>query len=197
MTHADQQSPSPQALQQGYERSEVSVRGLMIFLVIFLVSAVVIHAGVWILAEYYLAQPRAADVVTSAATPPERFPPPNLQPIEKHNELPWQDLADLRREKGLIFDELGWTTDPTTRQPRIPDDIVNKLATQRSMSSALPPSPGTPGEGRGGDLAAQDSKAIAAPPPPQPSPGVTGEGDNGSPVGGNIASKNSGQGGQP
>jgi hypothetical protein len=203
MSQTDEQSPSPQVLEQGYEPSDVSVRGLMIFLVIFVVGAVVIQFGLWELVKYYVSLPRSADVVTSAAPAPRRFPAPNLQPIETHNQLPWQDLADLRREKGLIFDELGWTTDASTGQPVIPDQIVNALAKDRSEKSAvlLPsgaalssfPSPGTPGEGQGGGPVGESRSSAAHTsaatlPPPQPSPGVPGEGGSGLPLRGNIAS---------
>jgi len=187
MTESEPQSPSREALEQGYEPSDVNVRGLLIFVIIFVVGAVVIQAGLWGLLKFYNSLPRTADAVTSAAPIQERFPAPNLQPIEKHNQLPWQDLADLQHEKGMIFDALGWTIDPDTKEPRIPEQIVNSLAKDRAGSArhmpAFPsaPSPGTPGEGWGeGDLGFQ-GRWYSKSPSPLPSPGVPGEGVGDSP----------------
>jgi len=60
---------------------------------------------------------------------------------------------------------------------------INRRAARDTSGAPLFPSPGTPGEGKGGGLVERLwSGAIlhgkAAPPPPQPSPGVPGEGEN-------------------
>ncbi len=136
MTQDVEQPPSPQALKQGYEPPDVSNRGLLIFFIIFVLFGAAVQAGVWMLTKYYLNLPRTVDAVTSAAPPQERFVPPHLQPIQNHNELPREDLADLRREKAQIFKQLGWKTDPDTGVPVIPDQIVNELAKERRQNSA-------------------------------------------------------------
>ncbi|HUB23838.1 MAG TPA: hypothetical protein VL992_00315 [Tepidisphaeraceae bacterium] len=122
------QQPPPQIVRQGYEPPDVSNRSLMIFFLVFVVVGAAINVGIWGLLKLYMAEPRAADVITSAAPAPDRFPPPNLQPIEKHNQLPWQDMQDLRREKNAILEQLGWPIDPGTGAATIPDAIVNQLA---------------------------------------------------------------------
>jgi hypothetical protein len=134
MTQTTEQPPSPQALEQGYEEPGINNRGLMIFFVIFIVTAVVLNFGLWALVKFYLHQPRSADVVVSTAPAQERFPPPNLQPIQRHNELPREDLADLRREKNEIFKQLGWSINADTDRPMIPDQIVSQLSGQRNSS---------------------------------------------------------------
>jgi hypothetical protein len=174
MTQTERQPPTPQALKQGYEPSDINVRALFVFIIIFILSAVVIQIGLWELLKFYTSLPRSADVVTSAAPAPQRFPAPNLQPIEKHNQLPWEDLADLQHEKGMIFEQLGWPVNDVTKQPQIPDSIVTELAKGR------PQNPATSHISVGTSLPALE-------PPPQPSPGVPGEGVSSLPLRGEIA----------
>ena len=132
MTHSTQQPPSPQSLRQGYEPPDVNNVGMLIFFVIFVLTAIVIYLGLWGLIKFYDATPRTVDAATSAAPKQQRFPPPNLQPIQSHNQLPWQDLQDLRNQKNKIFTQLGWNVNQSSGVPTIPDDVVNKLADQRS-----------------------------------------------------------------
>jgi hypothetical protein len=132
MTHGTEQPPSTESLRQGYEPPDVNNRGLLIFFAIFVLTAVVINLGLWGLIKYYVSLPRAVDTITSAAPRPQRFPPPNIQPIEKHNQLPWQDLQDLRNEKNQIFKQLGWNINSDSGVPAIPDDVVSQLAKERS-----------------------------------------------------------------
>ena len=134
MTQETEQLPSPQALKQGYEPPDVSNRGLLIFFVLFIGMGVVVQVGLWWLTKYYIHQPRAVDTVISAAPAQPRFPAPNLQPIEKHNQLPWQDLQDLQREKNGILQNLGWKIDADTGLPVIPDTIVSELARERGQT---------------------------------------------------------------
>src|SRR6202034_1173719 len=106
MTQTAEQPPSPQALERGYEPPEVNNRGLVVFFIIFAAVAVIINVGLWGLFKFYIAERRPVDAAMSAAPPQQRFPAPNLQPIERHNELPWQDLQDLQNEKNEIFKQL-------------------------------------------------------------------------------------------
>jgi hypothetical protein len=128
MEGIDEKPPSPIALRQGYEPPDLNVRGLLIFLVVFLVTAVVIHVGIWFLNEYLLRRPRPADAVTSAVPVVRQFPEPDVQPSEWHNHVPWQDMADLRRSEAARFGQLGWKADPATGSAVIPDSIVASLA---------------------------------------------------------------------
>jgi hypothetical protein len=136
MTQTEEKPPSQETIRRGYELPDVSVKGLLIFFVIFLVMGALVHLCAWTLTVYFLHQPRDVDAVISAAPPQKRFPPPNLQPIESHNQFDWQDMNDLRREKNQIFEQLGWKIDPDTGAARIPDDIVNQLAAQRAGKGA-------------------------------------------------------------
>ena len=131
MSQTVEKPPSEETVKRGYELPDVSNKGMIIFFALFVLLGVVVHLVVWGLTEYFIRQPRDVDTVISAAPAQQRFPPPNLQPIERHNQLPYQDLADLRREEGQVFEQLGWKMDPETRTPHIPDDVVNQLARER------------------------------------------------------------------
>src|SRR5580704_11187778 len=124
MMQTAEKPPSPEALRQGYEPPDVGNRGLLIFFVIFLATAVVVNLGLWGLLKIYMSEPRSVDVKLSAAPAAKRFPQPDLQPVQSHNQLPWQDLQDLKREKADLFRQLGWNINPSTGVPSIPDDIV-------------------------------------------------------------------------
>lgn len=138
MTQVAQHPPDPQALKQGYEPPDVSVRGVVIFLIIFIVSGVILSWGLWELCRYYMTVPRSVDEVTSAAPQQKRFPEPQLQPNESHNRTPEEDLADLLREKSEIFKQIGWAQDPSTHAPAIPDQIIAQLAQKRRTPATAP-----------------------------------------------------------
>jgi hypothetical protein len=139
MTETTDQLPPEEILKQGYEPPDVNMRGLMIFFAIFLAVAVGLNFGLWGLLKVYLAEPRKVEVSVSAAPEQKRFPAPNLQPIEKHNQMPWEDLRDLMQQKAEVFQQLGWTVKspdgmskiPDYVVPTIPDDVVKKLAEER------------------------------------------------------------------
>jgi hypothetical protein len=134
MTRTAEKPPTPEALRQGYEPPDVGNRGLLIFFVIFLATAVVVNLGLWGLLKIYISEPRSVNVKISAAPAQKRFPQPDLQPVQSHNQLPWQDLQDLKREKADLFRQLGWNVNPSTGVPSIPDDIVNQLAQRRNSN---------------------------------------------------------------
>lgn len=58
MEATDEKPPSAIALRQGYEPPDLNVKGLLVFLIIFLLMAVVIHVGIWFLNEYLSGRPR-------------------------------------------------------------------------------------------------------------------------------------------
>src|SRR5947209_3384982 len=69
-----------------HEESDVNVRGLAVFLVVFIVFAVVTHLGLWLLYKFYvnIGKGAAANAPLSAvATPPNSNVPdlPRLQPF--------------------------------------------------------------------------------------------------------------------
>ncbi|HSV13530.1 MAG TPA: hypothetical protein VLI90_04680 [Tepidisphaeraceae bacterium] len=128
MAQAQDQLPSADALQRGYESITVSNRGLLIFLICFILTAVVLHWAMWVLIKYYAGMTRDADMPRSDVTRVDPFVDPRLQPSEPHPYLPWQDLASWRQEQQQVFDQLGWRQNQDNGRPHIPDDVVAALA---------------------------------------------------------------------
>jgi hypothetical protein len=127
MTPNHEQFPPSDAVARGYEGDDLNNKGLLVFLFFFFLTAVVLHAGLWVLLKNYLSTPRAEDNLPSAVTLIERFPSPQLQPSVGHHSTPREDLAALRRDEGRIFQQLGWETDAESFYPVIPERIVAQL----------------------------------------------------------------------
>lgn len=136
MATAQDHPPSPESLRRGYEVHGVNARGLVIFLICFVLTAVVIHWGLWVMAKAYARWSRPADVPRSAVPQVSPFQDPRLQPSEEHPRQPYQDLQDMRDQNRQIFERLGWQTDPATGTPHIPDDIVSQLASRATTRPA-------------------------------------------------------------
>lgn len=134
MTQSSEQLPPSGALARGYEGDDLNVRGLLIFLICFLVTAVVIHIMLWQLLKHYFATPRAEDAAPSAVNLLERFPEPQLQPSIGHNTTPQEDLAALHQDENRIFNALGWKTKFDSSYPVIPDQIVTELQQHHATS---------------------------------------------------------------
>ncbi len=131
--------PSPEAIARGYELSDVSIKGLIYFVVFFLLTAVVLHAALWVLLKQYVSIPRAADAPKSAVTSVDRFTGPNIQPSIEDNRLPHQDMQGLRDTEAKLFEKMGWKTDAQSGNPTIPQDIVDQLSRRYAAASATRP----------------------------------------------------------
>ena len=142
MTQTSEQLPAQKIVQQGYEPADVSVRGLLWFVVVLVMCVFCSSVLSWFLVRHYMSVPRAVDVPRSSVPSIDRFTEPNLQPTQKHNALPPQDLAELRSDEAKIFDQLGWKLDPDTQAAQIPNSIVGDLARRYSAASATQPSEG-------------------------------------------------------
>lgn len=136
---------------RGYEGDDLNNNGLLVFLFFFLLTAVVLHTGLWVLLKYYLGVPRAEDKAPSAVELIERFPSPQLQPSVGHVTTPSEDLAAMRREETRVFEQLGWQRPPQSLYPAIPDQIIQELKQREAANNpATKPAPTTRGakEGR-------------------------------------------------
>src|SRR5436309_500054 len=100
---AQNHPPSPEALAQGYEPARVSIRGLFIFLICFAISIVLIWVAVWYFEKLLLANERQADQPRSAIADQQPPPPPRIQPSMSHDQLPYQDLEDMRSNEDSVF----------------------------------------------------------------------------------------------
>jgi hypothetical protein len=135
----DTQQVSVDAKQLGHEPLTLSVRGLVIFVVCFIASAVVIHIVVWRLYRGSMQQEQSNDARRSALIS-QRPPPagPALQPSPAHEALPQQDLAALRAAENAEFAKRGWL-DESTGEVRVPDDIIQKVAAMTAPGATTQP----------------------------------------------------------
>jgi hypothetical protein len=127
MTTGSDQPVSREALELGYEPHGVSYRGLAYFLYFFLLTAVVLHTGLWVLLQYYDSLPTDASQPMSAVPMVNHFTSPHLQPSVEHPNMPWQDLSDLNQRTVQIFQKMGWGMDARTGAAEIPPAIVREL----------------------------------------------------------------------
>lgn len=154
--------PSPESLKARYEVSAVSVRGLVYFLIGLIITAVVVHVGIWFLLMGYnhiyqrSEQPRSAltdqkslrdaglgEAVASLPGPPA----PRLQPSQPDDPLrvPSADLQFMFQKEDEIFENsLGWKVNRQTHvQSEIPADVIDQVirdetARQRQAAATQP-----------------------------------------------------------
>jgi hypothetical protein len=110
-----------------HESSNINLRALIWFVVIFVVSAILIHGviyGIFAGFRQAVAQEREITGVSADHIPP---PEPRLQPSVEHNQLPTLDLARMHEAEYAEFARRGWV-DPQTHEIRVSPQIVEKLA---------------------------------------------------------------------
>ncbi len=112
-----------------HETSDVSVNGVVVFVIVLIVSAVVIHGAVWAVYKYFGAQASQAAAVEYplAIEAMRRLPPePRLQTD------PRDDLAHLRRAEDDVLQSYAWI-DRSAGVVRIPIDQAMKLIAERGL----------------------------------------------------------------
>jgi hypothetical protein len=129
---------SPEAMTAGYEPQRISIRGLLLFIVIFAVSMVVLQALLWWLMRGIEGHDQKMDEPRSALKVDQQPPAPNLQPSLGHETFEYQDLEQQRHEEDQVFSRMGWRVDMTTHRVQIPPAIVNKVAEQTRARAAGP-----------------------------------------------------------
>jgi len=144
MGHSPQhdRSVSPEAMELGYQPEAAPVRGLLVFIVLVVVTAVIIHVLIWWLMKGIEAHNARLDTPLSVLREDRTPPPPQLQPSVGHDALDYQDLATLRRREDEMFAKLGWTVRPGDKDAEIPPDIVQQVADQqraRAAAAFVPP----------------------------------------------------------
>jgi hypothetical protein len=110
-----------------HERSDVSIRGIIIFAIVLVLTAVVVHIGLYGLLEYYgVFSPRRTRAPGSPAAQEETTPLPRLQ------ISPRTDLAEMRAAEEKELTTYGWA-DEEKRAVRIPIDQAMKLLAERGL----------------------------------------------------------------
>jgi hypothetical protein len=111
-----------------HEGSHIRLRGLIKFVIGFVVAGVVIHAIVWWMFILFRdTKDNLGEAVTGVT--PQYIPPPEprLQPSIAHNALPVQDLVSMREREHAEFSRRGWV-DEKTGAVRIPEQIAAQVA---------------------------------------------------------------------
>jgi hypothetical protein len=137
-----------------HEKSDVDVRALMWFVVIFVVFAVVTQAALWILFRFFVRLERghATAPLTSMARPADANVPaePRLQPfpnktgagalIPPNRSTPVIDMADMRAAEDRILNHYGWV-DPQKGIVHIPIEEAKRRALQQLGGAVLSGAP--------------------------------------------------------
>ena len=134
--HTDGQQlrqPSPESLEAGYETSTVNVRGLVYFVIGLILTAAVVHVGIWfVLMGYqhvYELSERPRTGLTGATLPGP--PAPRIQPSQPDDPMrvPAADLQHMFQQEDEFFDhELGWKVNRQTHvQTEIPAEVIDQV----------------------------------------------------------------------
>jgi hypothetical protein len=135
----DTYQESVDAVKLGHEPLALSVRGIVIFVICFIVSAVIIHAVVWWLYRGSMQQEQTEDRPASALVSQRPAPAgPPLQPSPNHQALARKDLAAMRAAENAEFARRGWL-DESTAEVRVPDDIAQKAAAMIAQEATTQP----------------------------------------------------------
>jgi hypothetical protein len=127
-----------------HERSDVNVRALLMFMVIFVVFAAISHFVLWGMFKYFaqMARNKTAAPLTDVLRPPDAAIPqgPRLQPFPNRNprgELlpplatsPVVDMEEMRTTAEQALHTTGWV-DKQKGIVRVPIDVAKQLTLQR------------------------------------------------------------------
>ncbi len=121
-------------LEVGHERSDVSIRGILVFGVGLFIAAVVIHLLMWWLFNYFAARAEKSGrplPALMARDATESVPPePRLQVSPPH------DLQEMRVAEEAILHNYGWV-DQQTSTVRIPVERAMQILAERGLPVQL------------------------------------------------------------
>ena len=137
---------SVQNVETQHEKSDVNVRALIWFVVIFVAFAAVTHLLVWVLFKAFAAQARhrfGAPPMTKIARPADMNVPaePRLQPFPTKDSpvvsTPVVDMAHMRQSEDAQLNNPGWI-DQQKGIVRIPIERAKQLVLQRGLPVVKP-----------------------------------------------------------
>jgi hypothetical protein len=151
-----------------HEHSDVPVRPLFWFIVIFVTFAFVSHVALYLLYKGFVKGERSRmdPPQTQVARPADASVPKNqplLQPFPRGDAAPYRqtpvtDLADMRRAEDAVLNNYGWV-DKQHGVVRIPIEDAKKLfaakAALASQTGGAPASSGAPASQPAAPLASQ------------------------------------------
>jgi hypothetical protein len=113
------------------ESSDVSISGVVIFVIVLVVCGVVISGGVWAMYRSLIreaSRPATAEFPLATAAMRRLPPEPRLQTD------PRDDLASMRRNEDRALTSYGWV-DRNAGVVRIPIDVAMRLTVERGLPS--------------------------------------------------------------
>lgn len=146
-----------------HEKSDVDVKALLWFFVIFVIFGFVTHAFLWILFKFYVRLERHpsqnAPALTAMQRPAEGTAPtePRLQPFPTKDRLtevappyaltPESDMVKMLADQNGALNNYGWV-DQQKGVVRIPiEEAKKKLLSSAAVPAAVPPASGRPEAG--------------------------------------------------
>lgn len=143
------QPPARDSVAAGYEKSDVGLKGLAIFVVCLVVFAAAVHVAIWFLYADFLKVERSKDRPMSALTDSEYItaynrshgttlpvvaaplpPPPRIQPTAglSQQNTPRADLQQMYAQEDALFRRMGWAVDERTHvQREIPVSVIDSV----------------------------------------------------------------------
>jgi hypothetical protein len=110
-----------------HERSDVDIRAILGFGAALILTAIVIHLGLyWMLEHYEERSTRTAPAVSAPYAAEEQIPPPRLEISPRRN------LAEMRAAEERELTTYGWA-DKEKQAVRIPIDRAMELLAQRGL----------------------------------------------------------------
>ena len=147
---AEQQAHSGSVLnvETQHEKSDVNVRALIWFVVIFVAFAAVTHVLLWMLFQGFVKAARhqvGAPPMTKVARPADMNVPlePRLQPFRTRKDdspvvsTPVVDMAHMRADEDAQLNNAGWV-DKQNGVVRIPIERAKELVVQRGLPVVKP-----------------------------------------------------------
>lgn len=150
MQEPELEKPSPQSLEAGYETSGVNIKGLVWFVVVLIITAAVLHVGMWFLMwgfwDYDRLKDRPSSALTDAqfvdgyskehgqkieltALPPP--PAPRIQPSPPETgRIPSVDLKEMYQTEDEVFRRMGWRIDEQSHAQAIPPQVMSAVIQQ-------------------------------------------------------------------
>jgi len=139
-------------LETHHEESDVNVRALLWFVVIFIVFAAVTHGLLFAMFRFFVNQERgnATAPLTSMARPSDMDTPPlpRLQPflankVPPYGSTPVVDMVDMRKNEDKVLDNYGWV-DKQKGIVHIPIEQAKKQALQSGIYKTTTEQPSNP-----------------------------------------------------
>src|SRR5438045_2413368 len=125
-----------------HEESDVNVHGLIVFVVVFILFAIVTHLGLWLLFKFYVNIGKGATAnapLSSVAAPPNMNVPdlPRLQPFPTkitnsetnapYTSTPETDMLQMATRQNTVLNNYSWV-DKQRGIVRIPIEQAKQLA---------------------------------------------------------------------